>query len=547
MARVRGTVSSTAGKRLAGALITLEGTAGQGVFTATSNEDGRFSIGHLLTGVYKWRGRHPGFFDASGSTPPLEGETVVDVSITLEPTGAISGTVSALAGGTVTGAAVDALDAATGAAVATTVTVPTGRYRISPLRAGGYRVAVSAAGFLDPAPRIVNLKSGEKRSGVDFVLDAAPVPTGPPMPTGPSTPPVGPSGPSGPAQPTEPPSGSQPTGPAGPTGPTFTGPTGPSGPAGTLDDVDAFLRLLNGPDFGIDAPISDAEVIAGIVTFSLVGMLIAGKGRRRVGDEDRVDVLGVLTLYYGLQEKALPAGLAVDSLKLWGGVEDDLLQLRNDLDRLGADVVFLEREGKRQFNLGSVNDVTPNLQFPVWFKRYVQIAADPLLTLDLRGELNNPHTDHERAGRAIDLLVELKGLILRLVRSLSKHATVAATTSNAQWSAYAARALDVLVKTAEARFTDDIDDRHAYAVLADLTGRNRDRQIAPYIVLSRDGRQLLELAYEAYRASLSSLDDYEQEHLIDLFQRAGPTAGYLTTRMREKATVVRRYPVPAWG
>jgi hypothetical protein len=286
-------------------------------------------------------------------------------------------------------------------------------------------------------------------------------------------------------------------------------------------------------------------VVEAIVTFSLASVLVAGKSRRRVGLEDRVDVLGVLTLYYGMQDRSLPPGLTVDSGKLWGTVEDELSDLRDELDRLGSDVAFLEREGRRQFNLGPQNNVTPNLQFPVWFKRYVQIATNALLAMDLRVELDSPGADHERIGRAIDLLVELKGLVLNLVRSLSKHGTVASNRANSDWSAFVARALGVLVKTADARFTDDIDNQHAYAVLAALTGKNRDTEIAPYIVLSRDGRQLLELAYEAYRASQIRLDDFNREHLIELFQRPGET--YLTTRMREKATLLRRYPAAAWG
>ena len=123
-------------------------------------------------------------------------------------------------------------------------------------------------------------------------------------------------------------------------------------------------------------------------------MLLAGKGERVVGSERKVDVLGVLTLYYGLQDRSLITKLVVNSQALFAQVDTELKDLRDELDKLGSDAIVLEREAKRQFNLGRNNEVAGNTEFPRLFKRYVEIANDPLDRKSTR--LNSSHSRASR-------------------------------------------------------------------------------------------------------------------------------------------------------
>src|SRR6185503_10278538 len=100
---------------------------------------------------------------------------------------------------------------------------------------------------------------------------------------------------------------------------------------------------------------------------------------------------------------------------------------------------------KRQFNLGVNNDVAGNTEFPRLFRRYVDIANDALLTLNLREEDKpNTFTDKEKVGQAFDLLSELKGIVLQIVRSFSKYGTIAISRANKDWARFENRAFKVL-------------------------------------------------------------------------------------------------------
>jgi hypothetical protein len=220
------------------------------------------------------------------------------------------------------------------------------------------------------------------------------------------------------------PNATVPTGPITPTGGYVPGVTG----IGTTPEVADFIDTLNGPDLNIEAPISEEEAREAITLFSVANVLLAGIGRRRVGNEEKTDVLGVLTLFYGLQDNSLSTRLVVNSRDLWRSqitviangktqvrtIEDELKSLRDNLDTLGQDVIFLEREARRQFNLGTTNNVTGNVDFPRLFNRYVDIASDALLTLNLREEDKaGSFTSKEKVGQAYDLLSELKGMCCR--------------------------------------------------------------------------------------------------------------------------------------
>jgi hypothetical protein len=327
-----------------------------------------------------------------------------------------------------------------------------------------------------------------------------------------------------------------PTGPAAP---------GPSVPGPILGPVENFFAELDSPDFSIVAKVSEPEVEQAITLFSVVNMLIAGKGERVVGRERKTDVLGVLTIYYGMQDRTLASRILVNSQQLFGQIDAELKQLRDDLDRLGADVDFLEREARRQFNLGGNAAVAGNTEFPRLFKRYVEIATDPLLVLDLAAEQASPFGNKEQVARAFDLLREQKDVVVGIVRSLSKSGSIATARVNADWTAFEGRAMALLVKVAAARLTEDSDAARPLAVLADLSGRSLDSDVIPYVALAREGGLLLDLALEAYRHVKDALEDYDERTLLDLFQ--APGAEFLTTRMRKSAVIVRQYGPAGWG
>jgi hypothetical protein len=338
-----------------------------------------------------------------------------------------------------------------------------------------------------------------------------------------------------------------PTGPPQPGGGGGSGATGATGVScpPTHQDVVDFLNYLEGPNLSIEGPISECEANQAITLFSVVNLLLGGTSQQKVGSETKTDVLGMLTLYYSLQDKTLTPKIVVRSAQLWITIEDELKALRDDLEILGSDVDFLKKEAKRQFNLGTNNDVPGNPEFPKMFKRYVDVANDPLLTLDIRTEETSPFSDKEQIARAYDLLTELKGLILQIVRSLSKNGTVATDRANQLWANYENRALHVLQSVADARISDDQDDLRVLAVLADLVNKSLDTQIAPYVALARDGGSLLELAMETYKADQNNLDNFERSYLLNLFQ-SGTIDTFLTTRMRNEALVIKKYPLTKW-
>lgn len=316
----------------------------------------------------------------------------------------------------------------------------------------------------------------------------------------------------------------------------------------TQDPVQIFLTILNSGAFNIESQISEAEAKEAITLFSVVNIMLGGTSQRRVGNEDKTDVLGVLTLFYGLQDKSLPSKIVVRSQDVWNEVQDKLKSLRDQLDSLGADAIFLTKEAKRQFNLGRNNDVAGNTAFPALFNRYVDIANDPLLSLDIRREDQaNSFTDKEQVSRAYDLLRDLKDVILQLVRSLSKYGTIATNQANEDWARYEAQGLDVLQIVALKRISDDLDELNPWSVLADLTGKERDTMIAPYVVLGRNGGKLLDLAMETYQRDKEQLDNFDRQHLLDLFQEANAEIPFLTARMRDQAAVIKRYPLANWA
>ncbi len=122
---------------------------------------------------------------------------------------------------------------------------------------------------------------------------------------------------------------------------------------------------------------------------------------------------------------------------------------------------------------------------------------------------------------------------------------MATERANQLWANYENRAFLVLKKVADARISDDQDELRILAVLADLVALDLNTRIAPYIALARDGGQLLKLAMTTYLADKDNLDNYERSYLLQLFQN-GTVDTFLTTKMRNEALVIKRYPLATW-
>ena len=319
----------------------------------------------------------------------------------------------------------------------------------------------------------------------------------------------------------------------------------------SLDIVKDFLDRLDDARFSIEAPISTEEANQAVSLFSVATIMLAGLSRRRVAAEEKIDMLGVLNLYYGLQEDSLRNKLTfANSKALWSDLEKELKDLAKELDQLQSDLDFLNREAKRQFNLGLSNEVLGNVQFPVLFKRYIEIGSDTLLSFDIKkADEPNSFVDKAKIAQADDLLKELKNVILQVVRSLSKYGTAATKRVNEDWAKFEARTLEVLQKVAQERVTPDKDEENIWSVLADLINKNRETEIAPYVVLARHGGKLLKYAMDIYEEEYDNnqLDNFSREHLRDLFQNGQNSQNFWTERIRSEAAVIKRYPLANWG
>lgn len=314
------------------------------------------------------------------------------------------------------------------------------------------------------------------------------------------------------------------------------------------DVVTDFLGRLDDARFSIESMISEEEANQAVSLFSVVNLMLAGHSRRQVGAEEKLDMLGMLNLYYGLQEDSLRNKITVaNPTALWAGLESELKDLAKELDQIQSDVEFLSREAKRQFNLGLNNTAAGNVQFPALFRRYVEIGNDPLLAFDIKAADQNQFFDKTKIAQADELLKELKGLILQLVRMLSKYGTAATRRVNEDWAEFEARSLEILQTVARDRVTPDRDEQNSWAVLADLTNKNRDTEVAPYVVLARHGGKLLKYAMDIYKETQNQLDDFDPQHLRNLFQRGNVQRDFWTDRIRAEATVIKRYPLANWG
>lgn len=309
--------------------------------------------------------------------------------------------------------------------------------------------------------------------------------------------------------------------------------------------VDEFLDRLDDVEFSIDVPISVDEAKQAIGLFAVANIMLAGSSQYTRNGTERADMLGVLTMFYGLADKSLSQLLAVDSSKIWDSIEAVLQELAEKVDQLQLDVDFLSAEAKRQFNLGISNSVLGNTEFPSLFRRYVEVGADPLLAVDLKSIDNNPFFDAKKP-EVYDLLRDLKDIILKIVRSLSVYGTIGTSRVNKDWAEFEKKALEVLLTVARERTSEDRDELTVWNTLAVITQKPRDT-IVPYVALARSGTNLLEHALAIYERTQDKLDVYENSHLQDLFQPDGDEEKWFTTLIRTDAAIVERYPLSNWG
>ncbi len=313
--------------------------------------------------------------------------------------------------------------------------------------------------------------------------------------------------------------------------------------------VEELQKQLDRPEFSIEAPVSIAEANQAVGLFSVVNLMLGGLGNYTLAGSDKVDFLGMQRLYYGLADRSLSDRLVVQNTdRLWRSIEGELKGLSEDLDRLQVDVDFLGREGKRQFNLGTDTNVVGKAEFPPLFRRFVDLATDPLAALDVEVEERSEFSDKTRVQEAYDLLRRLKDTVLDVVRSLSKSGSAATGRVTRDWADFEGRALNVLKIVAEERVSDDLDEMTAWAVLSVLIERRRDT-IIPYVALSRHGAKLLRYAVDIYLDTQNNLEGTDRQHLKDLFQAGGSAnkESWWTTRLRKEADIVKKHPLANWG
>jgi hypothetical protein len=313
------------------------------------------------------------------------------------------------------------------------------------------------------------------------------------------------------------------------------------------DPVARFITDFVGPNFEIETPVSMLEAGYATAFFRVANVILAGLTENGTGPD-----------LFGSQRVALAANaLGIqETHDDWRLTLQDAEALKNLVrDLIGSQSLQrLKREAKRQFNLGLENSVTANTRFPVLFRRLVDIATDPILTIDIAyQEANNPNIDRTKIGQADALLRELKDVVMQLVRSLSKEGQAQTRFDTERWVPVAEVAMRMALRLMPLRNTGDADDRNPWAVISVLTNKNRDTDVTPFIVLGRYGGRLLELALTIYQeiTRRNALTSFDTGVLRDLFQDArvrntNPRM-FFTDQLREQAAYIKAYPVPNWG
>ncbi|MFC7370131.1 beta strand repeat-containing protein [Fictibacillus iocasae] len=143
---INGTVTSTGGGAISGAVVRLIDTFGAVVATASTNASGAYSFASVTPGTYSVNVSASGFQSGSQSVILDNAETET-VNFVLSPTpGTISGTVTSTTGAPIPGAFVEVLNV-NDQVVATATASAGGTYTINSLAPGTYRVRFSATNF----------------------------------------------------------------------------------------------------------------------------------------------------------------------------------------------------------------------------------------------------------------------------------------------------------------------------------------------------------------------------------------------------------------
>jgi hypothetical protein len=493
MAKVTGTLTGPLGKLNDVELIVID-EDGETIATAKANTDGSYEISGLPIGEYEVKAKPP---DVYLEPEPIKvkvaavNDSIPDVNFALDASGdselgEIQGQVFDIKGDPIEGVTVRATDELGNSREGTTAKEDDKcPYTIPELPAGMYIVEVPGQQDLYPVPAHVSVGAGQTVIGIDF----------------------------------------------------------------SQDIVQHFIGILDDARFSIETPISEEEANQAVSLFAVGNLMLAGLSQRTVGGTQKMDVLGVLSLYYGLQDKSLTGRVTFqDEQSLWDSVEEELRNLASRLDALQSDVAFLKEEIRRQFDMGTDTSVVGNVQFPALFNRYIDIGTNPLLSIDIEKAEDSDHFDKEKLEQVYDLLRDLKGVILQIVRSLSKYGTTATRRVNRDWAEFEARALEVLATAAKGIVAADLDAKTTWALLAELTGNDRESHVAPHVALGRHGVKLLQYAMQIYGkvAPEGKLEDFDRVHLLEIFQDPGEDQ-YMTTLIRREAAFIRRYRLANWG
>ena len=317
----------------------------------------------------------------------------------------------------------------------------------------------------------------------------------------------------------------------------------------SLDPVRDFFGRLDDDRFSIESPISLFEAKNAVHFFSIANLLLAGLQN----SNGSLDIFGLKELSSGQGNgiNITEVFKIADNSPVWLKILESAEALREKMFKLinNDEVPKVRMEAKRQFNLGNDNSVVGNVRFPELFNKLVDIAADPLLSFNIQKADDLNFQDKSKIAEADELLKELKGIIIQIVTSLSKFGTAGTQLENKKWATFISQAIELVAEIGEVVNTGDQDDKNPWAVIAVLTGKNRENDVAPYAVLGRHGGKLLELVLNIYQNPEFKLEDFETESLRRLFQRQDTTEEeeFFTTEIRREATVIRRYPLSNWG
>jgi hypothetical protein len=170
-----------------------------------------------------------------------------------------------------------------------------------------------------------------------------------------------------------------------------------------------------------------------------------------------------------------------------------------------------------------------------------------VLAVDIRQEEQNQLLDKSKLESSYNLLGDLKGVILQIMRSLSRYGSLGTRDLSEEWAEFENEALQVLLTVGKGKTTTDPDQKTPWFLLYELTGRDLEREISPYVALARHGTELLEYAVKIYRLTEKELDDYDRDYLLNLFQPDQTTKEHWwTSKIRNKSLLVQRYPLNYW-